>query len=167
MLQAESSITVTSSGQDLYEFITNPANLASLLLGSQADVQEVTPLPGGGYTYRWVFTWAGFPIWAQAGTTELVPYERVVIESVGGIDTTATWTFKPVNGGTRITLAIRAREDSLLMRRISSKIVGQQLRATVDSSLANMKVIAAALAPAPMAHTQPDQGHPEVSTAAA
>lgn len=136
------TIFVNVPPETVFNFIGDPGNLPRLLKGNLAEVYDVKPLPTGGYSYRWVYRWAGFPIKASAAMTEFAPHSRIVVESSGGMRTISTWVFEPDGGRTRATFSIEAPDLGILLRRLSGRFIANQLRFAVEVALTNIKHMA-------------------------
>lgn len=141
MTREEASITINAPASRLYDSLVDPANLARMLRGNLADVSNVQPLPGGGYSYQWTYRVAGFPIKASAAMIECIPYQRIVVESQGGLRTISTWVFQEEAGATLATFSIESPIDNPFLRRLSEIFVSNQLRFAVDTALANLKFL--------------------------
>ncbi len=127
----------------VFSFITDPANLPRLLRGNLASVSDIVPLPNGGYRYRWTYSFAGFPIRAEAEMTEVTPYSRIIVESSGGLRTISTWVFEPQpDGATSADFSIEAPDVNFLLRRLSGGFIRNQLRFAVEVALQNVKYMA-------------------------
>jgi Activator of Hsp90 ATPase homolog 1-like protein len=149
MYIAEGSLNLAVDANDLYEYLVDPTHVEALLSSDIAELEDIQPLPGGGYTYRCVYHWQKFPIWAQGATTMLIPGKRIVLESMGGIDMIASWLFEPDDGQTRVTVAFEVPSTGLLLKRLSPRVVTRQLRVSVDAALANVQAISRTLAAQP------------------
>lgn len=141
MLREEASTTIDAPADKLYNSLVDPGNLARMLRGNLADVSNVRPLPAGGYAYEWTYKIAGFPLKASAAMVECIPYERIVVESEGGMKTTSTWVFRQEGNSTLATFSIESPIDNPFLRRLSELFIRNQLRFAVDTALANLKFL--------------------------
>ena len=142
MIKEEWWTIVDVPPQVVFDMIIDPANLQRMLVGNLAEVSDVAPLPDGGYTYTWHYRWAGLPmpVIAEAAMTELKRYEKIVIESTGGMRTISTWRFEPVGEKqTKATFGIEAPDVNSLLRRLSGRFISNQLRFAVDTALSNIR----------------------------
>jgi len=150
MFVAEGSLVLAARADQLYDYMIDPAHLDLLMGSGLADFEEVQRMPGGGLAYRCVHRWEKFPIWAQGATTVLVRGQRIVVESLGGIDMISSWTFEPEAERTRVTFTIEVPDTGLLTQKVSPVTVDRQIRASIDASLAAVSRIAIQLAPLPL-----------------
>ena len=142
MIKEEWSTVVDVSPKVIFDLIIDPANLPRMLRGNLAEVSDVVPRPEGGYTYRWHYKWAGLPIpvSAEAAMTELKRYERIVVESTGGMRTISMWNFEAIGETqTKATFSIEAPDINVLLRRLSGRFIQNQLRFAVDTALNNIR----------------------------
>ncbi len=150
MFVSEGSLVVAASPRQLYDFLLDPARLDIVMGGGLADTEDVQVLPGGGFTFRCAHRWEKFPIWAQGATTVLVPGQRIVVESMGGIDMISSWLFEAEGGGSRVTFTIEVPDTGLLIPRISPQKIEHQIRESIDSSLASIDKFAPQVASRPL-----------------
>lgn len=150
MFVAEGSLIVAANARQLYDCMVDPARLDIVMGGGLAEVEGVQALPGGGYTFRCAHRWEKFPIWAQGATTVLVPGQRIVLESMGGIDMISAWLFETEGSSTRVTFTIEIPETGLLIPRIAPQKISRQIRESIDSSLASVQKIASQVASQPL-----------------
>lgn len=150
MFVAEGSLVVAAKADQLYDFMVDPAHLDMLMGCGLADFEDVQATPGGGIAYRCSHRWEKFPIWAQGATTVLTRGQRIVVESLGGIDMISSWSFEPENDRTRVTFTIEVPDTGLLTQKVSPVTVDRQIRTSIDSSLASIARIALQLAPYPL-----------------
>ena len=142
MIRDQGTAIINVPPEVIFSLIIDPAYLPRLLRGNLADAYDVKPLPGGGYSYRWVYRLAGLPIQAQGTMTELVRPIKIVVESSGGLKTVSTWHFEPHERGASATFSIEAPDVNFLLRRLSGRFIQNQLRFAVDTALSNVKHIA-------------------------
>ena len=150
MFVAEGSLVLAARADQLYEYMIDPAHLDVLMGSGMADFEDVQRMPGGGLAYRCAHRWEKFPIWAQGATTVLVRGQRIVVESLGGIDMISSWTFEPEAERTRVTFTIEVPDTGLLTQKVSPVTVDRQIRASIDGSLAAVSKVAVQLAPLPL-----------------
>lgn len=141
MAYEEGSTVISAPVERVYGSLVDPANLQRMLRGNLADVSDVVPLETGGYSYKWQYRIAGFPIKASARMTECVPYERIVVLSEGGLKTISTWVFRQEGDHTHATFSISSPIDNLFLRRLSEPFIANQLRFAVQTALNNLKYI--------------------------
>jgi hypothetical protein len=143
MFSAQGSLSAAAKTKEVYDFVLDPTHVHELMGSGSVDIEDIQALPGQGYSYRCVYNWDKFPIWAQAATTILIPGQKIVIESVGGIDLISTWRFTPEGDGTQIDLTIEVPQSGLLMPHLSAKTINYHIREIVDCWLLNIQDTAA------------------------
>lgn len=150
MFVAEGSLVISATAEQLYDFIIDPAHLDIMMGSGMADFEDVQSMPGGGLAYRCSHRWEKFPIWAQGATTILDRGRRVVVESLGGIDMISSWVLEPEGDKTRVTFTIEVPDTGLLTPSIKPETAEQQIKASVDASLASVAKAVSQLAPRPL-----------------
>lgn len=97
------ALTVKAPVEEVYAFLTDPANTLGAYAGT--TVTDVTPSPGVvGTTFRWTARILGIPATVRVEYSAAAPNESVTLKSSSGF--AQTWTVKPVDGGTKLTLAL-------------------------------------------------------------
>lgn len=97
------AVTVKAPVERVYAFLTDPRNTLGSYPGT--SVADVTLAPDVvGTTFRWVARIVGIPASVDLEYIAAVPSESVTIKSSSGF--LQTWTVKPVEGGTRLTLSL-------------------------------------------------------------
>lgn len=97
------ALTVKAPVEEVYAFLTDPANTLGAYAGT--SVTDVTPSPGVvGTTFRWTARILGIPATVRVEYSAAAPNESVTLKSSSGF--AQTWTVKPVDGGTKLTLAL-------------------------------------------------------------
>lgn len=141
VVREQGQVILHAPPEFVFDAIGNPANLQRMLRGNLAEAHDVEPLPGGGYKYRWVYRWAGFPIQADAAMITYERPEKIVVKSTAGMETYSTWILHPLEGDTEANFTIEAPLQNWLLRRVSERFIRNQLRYAVDIALSNIKSI--------------------------
>ena len=85
MATIKSSITINAPVEKVFEY-TKPGNLPEIW-PSLVEVKNIKELPGGGYSWDWVYKMAGMKFNGSSEHVEFVENERTVSQSTG-IDST-------------------------------------------------------------------------------
>lgn len=102
-LTATRAVTVKAPVEKAYAFLTDPANTLGSYGGT--SVTDVSLNPGVvGTTFRWSARIVGIPASVDMEYIAAVPGESVTLKSSSGF--VQTWTVKPVEDGTRLTLSL-------------------------------------------------------------
>ena len=106
---------------------------------SMVEVKDVEKLPDGGWRYRWVYKMAGIHFKGESETVEIVPNERRVDKTKGGIESTFIWTFKPEDGHTRVELEVDYTVPVPVLGKLAEPFVAKMNEREAETVLANLK----------------------------
>ena len=138
MATIKSSITINAPVEKVFEYGSKPENMPEVW-PSMIEVKNIKELPNGGYSYDFVYKMAGIRLTGSSEDTEVVPNERVVSISTGGIESTITWTFEPEGGGTKLTTLAEYKIPVPLLGKIAEAFIVKMNENEVDTIMANLK----------------------------
>jgi uncharacterized protein YndB with AHSA1/START domain len=138
MATVKKSITINAPVEKIFEYANKPENLPEIW-PSMIEVKNIKELPNGGYSYDFVYKMAGMRLTGSSEDTEVVPNERVVSISTGGIESTITWTYEPEGGGTKITTLAEYKIPVPLLGKIAEAIIVKMNENEGDTVMANLK----------------------------
>ena len=101
MATAKNSIKINAPAEKVFEYLT-PENLPGIW-PSLVEVKNIIELPNGGYSWDFVYKMAGMRFTGSSENTEVVPNERTVSQTTGGIESKISWLFQPEDDGTNVT----------------------------------------------------------------
>jgi hypothetical protein len=70
---------------------------------------------------------------------EFVPNQRVVSKTKGGVESTATWTYEPEDGGTRVTTVTEYTVPVPVLGKVAEAFVVKANDREAEILLANLK----------------------------
>ena len=82
---------------------------------------------------------AGMQFEGKCETIEQVPYERLVVKTNKGLDSTLTWRFQPSAQQTQVSLKFEYQVPTSLLKKTREEIVFQENEHEVDAMLQNLK----------------------------
>jgi uncharacterized membrane protein len=138
MVSVQKTITVNAPVEQVYDYVTNPANMPEVW-PSLVEIKDVAPLPDGGHQYRWVYKMAGMRFEGNGRNTDLTPPQRVVAINEGGIESKLDWTFAAAEGGTTVNLDVEYTVPLPLLGRLAEAIIVRQNEREMELLLANLK----------------------------
>ena len=138
MAKHETSVQINAPVERVFAFMNDPANLPEIW-PSYVEVKDVTRLPNGGTSFRYVYKMAGIRLEGTSEDIECVPNERTVNKSKGGIEATQVYTFKPEAGGTKFTWAVEYTVPVPLLGRLAEAIVLKMNEREMNLVMANLK----------------------------
>lgn len=138
MAKITRSITINAPVDKVYAFMSVPTNLPEIW-PSMIEVKDVQPSPAGGYNFSWVYKMAGVRFEGASETTESITNQRTVTKSTKGIQSTFVWTYKPEDGGTKLTLEVEYVVPVPLLGKLAEAFIVKQNEHEADILLANLK----------------------------
>jgi uncharacterized protein YndB with AHSA1/START domain len=106
MATAKNSIKINAPVEKVFEYL-KPEILPEIWL-SLVEVENIKELPNGGHSWDWKYKLAGMNFSGTSENTEVVPNERTVSKTTGGIESTIMWLFQSENGGTKVTVELNS-----------------------------------------------------------
>jgi hypothetical protein len=103
------------------------------------EAKDVQRLPNGGNKFRWVYKMAGMSFEGESEDTEVVPNERVVSKTEGGIESEITWAFQPENGGSNVTFEGEYTVPIPLLGKLAEAFIVKLNENEAEAILANLK----------------------------
>jgi ligand-binding SRPBCC domain-containing protein len=138
MAEYQTSIKIDAPVEKVFGFLSDPQNLPEIW-PSIIEVKDVTQLPNGGTSFRYVYKMAGIRLEGSSEDIEFVPNERTVNKSKGGIEATQIWTFQPEDGGTKFVFDIKYNVPIPLLGKLAEAIVLKMNEGEANLVLANLK----------------------------
>jgi uncharacterized membrane protein len=136
MATIKSSITINAPVEKVFEY-TKPENLPEIW-PSLVEVKNVKELPNGGYSWDWVYKMAGMNFNGSSEHVEVVDNERTVAKSTG-IDSTITWAYEPIEGGTKMTTLTEYKIPVPLLGKVAEAFIVKMNENESNTILANLK----------------------------
>ncbi len=132
-------IRVDTPVESVFNFLVDPNNLPEIW----PNIIEVKNLKKSkdneSFNFNWAYKMSGLPFEGKCETIEYVPYERLVLKSNKGLDSTITWRFQPSGRETHVTLRFEYQIPSSLLKRTKEDVVIQENEHEVDALLQNLK----------------------------
>ena len=138
MAKLEKSVTIKAPVQKVFDFMADPKNLPEIW-PSMVEVKDVQPSSTGGYDFSWTYKMAGMRFKGASETTEYIANQRNVTESKKGIQSKFTWTYKPEEGGTKLTVQVEYTVPVPLLGKLAEAFIIKQNQHELVAMLANLK----------------------------
>jgi len=138
MATIKKSIKINAPVEKVFEYAENPEILPEIW-PSIVEVKNIKELPHGGYSFDWVYKMAGMRLTGSSENIEVVPNERTVTRSTGGIESTITWEYQPVDDGTKFTATTEYKVPIPLLGKLAESIIVKMNENEADVLLANLK----------------------------
>jgi len=137
MAISKSSIKINAPVEKVFEFLT--PDVLPEIWPSLVSVENVKELPNGGHSWDWKYKMAGMNFSGKSENTEVVPNERAVTKSTGGIDSVITWTFQSAGGETNVTVNAEYTVPVPLLGKLAESIIVRQNQKESEMILDNLK----------------------------
>lgn len=132
-------IRVDAPVDRVFDFLVDPHRLPEIW-PNIFEVKNVKKSKNNeGFNFSWIYKMSGMPFEGKCETIEYIPYDRLVIKSNKGLDSTITWRFQPTGRSTQATLKIEYQVPSPLLKQTKEEIVMQENEHEVEAMLQNLK----------------------------
>ena len=132
-------IRVDTPVERVFDFLADPNHLPEVW-PNVIEVKNVKKSKDNdGFNFNWAYKMSGLPFEGKCETIEYAPYERLVIKSNKGLDSTITWRFQPMGREVHVTLKFEYQIPASLLKRMQDDFVIQETEHEVDALLQNLK----------------------------
>jgi uncharacterized protein YndB with AHSA1/START domain len=138
MVKIEKTVEIKAPVEKVFKYLVEPTDLPEIW-PSMVEVKQVEKLPNGGTKFHWVYKMAGMRFEGDNETTEFVANKHVVTENKTGIPSTFDWTYKPENGGTKLTVHTEYTVPVPLLGKLAEPIILRINEHEMDTLLSNLK----------------------------
>ena len=138
MAKLQKSIIIHAPIEKVFNFMNDPLNLPDIW-PSMIDVRDVTPAPGGGYNFGWVYKMAGIRFEGASDTTEYVVNQRTVTQSTKGIESKFIWMYETINKDSKITVDIEYNVPMPVLGKLAETVIMKQNEHEAEILLDNLK----------------------------
>ena len=140
MATFKKSIKINAPVEKVFEYSENPEFLPEYW-PSMVEVKNIKELPNGGYSFNFVYKMAGMRFNGSSEDIEVVPNERTVTLSTGGIESTMTSEYQPVDDGTKLTVTNEYKVPIPLLGKLAESIIVKMNENEAEVFLANLKAM--------------------------
>lgn len=132
-------IRVDAPVDRVFDFLVDPHHLPEIW-PNIVEVKNVKKSKSHeGFNFSWDYKMAGEQFEGKCETIEYIPYERLVIKSNKGLDSTITWRFQPTGRETLVSLKFEYQIPASLLKRMKEEIIVQENNHEVEAMLQNIK----------------------------
>lgn len=140
MATVKKSTQINSSVETVYNYICDHNNEPNWMPG----MIEVSLISGSGDSvgdrYKWKYKMAGMIFDGETTITEIIPNKKIVTDSKGGIKSTFTFIFEPIEEGTLLELNIDYTIPVPVLGKIAEKIILGKNEREADLAMENIKI---------------------------
>ena len=123
----------------VFDFLVDPHHLPEIW-PNIVQVENVKKAKNNdGFNFTWDYKMAGMQFEGKCETIDQVPYERLVVKTNKGLDSTLTWRFQPSAQQTHVSLKFEYQVPASLLKKTREEIVFQENEHEVDAMLQNLK----------------------------
>lgn len=137
MAKVERSISINAPVEKVFSYIDDPMSQLEWFPGMM-EVKDVTG-KGAEAHHRFNYKMIGIRLEGESTCTEYVPSERIVTESKGGVVSTWTWTFKPENGKTKLSVVVEYTIPIPVLGKVAEVVALRWTEREADVATANIK----------------------------
>ena len=137
MATIKKSININAPVEKVFEFST--PEILPEVWPSLVEVKNIKELPNGGHSFDWVYKMAGMRLNGSSEDIEVVLNERSVSRTSGGIESTVTWEYQPVDDGTKLTVTTEYKVPIPLLGKLAESIIVKMNENEHEVILANLK----------------------------
>ena len=138
MARVVRSISIDAPVEKVFGYFDDPTNLPEVW-PSLLEVRNVKRLPNGGNSFRFVYKMAAIRFEGTSEDVDYIPNELSITESKGGIASTITLTYRPEDGGTKLTMENEYTVPIPVLGRLAEAVILRQNEREVELLLANVK----------------------------
>jgi uncharacterized membrane protein len=132
-------IRVETPVERVFDFLLDPNHLPEIW-PNVIEVKNVKKSKDNeSFNFNWTYKMSGLPFEGKCETIEYTPYERLVVKSNKGLDSTITWRFQPTGRETHITFRFEYQIPSSLLKRMKEDFIVQENEHEVEALLQNLK----------------------------
>lgn len=140
MKRIQRTILINAPAQSIFDYLTEPTNLPSIM-PSMVAVSNVVLQPNGGRDYDWVYKMAGVHLKGHSKIEEHKPGKLVRLRTEGGVTSTWTWRFEGNGVGTRLTVDMSYTIPVPVLGKLAEAVVAKMNERETDVMLEHLKTI--------------------------
>jgi carbon monoxide dehydrogenase subunit G len=139
MYKIESSVYINRPPQDVFDYVTNPANNAQWMSSTESAAWTSDGLPGIGSTYIGVFNFLGRKLEGEVEVTGWNPPNSWSFKTAGPISAKTTAKFEAQGSGTLVTHTSLVEIGGFFQ--LAEGLVGKQLEKVYETNNAALKLM--------------------------
>jgi len=137
MAKIRKSIIINAPIDKVFDYVSDSRNLPEIWPSLQ-EIRNFKRLRDGKITDSWTYKMAGIRLKGTT-TTQYVENVEVISRTKGGVKSIQIWTFKPVDGGTKVTVDVEYTIPIPILGKLAEKIVVMMNEHEGDVVMANLK----------------------------
>jgi uncharacterized protein YndB with AHSA1/START domain len=138
MAKLEKSIRINAPVERVFNYINGPSNLPEIW-PSMVEAKDIQKLPNGGNRFRWTYKMAGMRFEGISEDTDVVPNQKVVSKTEGGLESTVTWEIQTEGESTNVSFQAEYIVPIPLLGKLAEAFIVRQNEHEAEVLLANLK----------------------------
>ncbi|MFC1952582.1 SRPBCC family protein [Chloroflexota bacterium] len=138
MAKIDREIIVNSPIERVFNYISDFTNWPEFW-SSLMEIEGIQSLPNGGSRADYQYKMAGMRFQGAGEHTELAPNHWIVVDTVGGIQSTITWTFRSIDDKTQITFSVEYKVPIPLLGKLAELVVLKMNEQEADLIMVNLQ----------------------------
>ena len=130
-------ITIHANVEKVFNYLRNPNNQPEWMPG-MVQVKDITGSEVGD-RFKWTYKMAGIMLDGESTFTELVPHERIVTDSKGGVKSIFDFKMKPEGEGTALEVIIDYTVPVPVLGKLAEKVILKRNEREADMAMENIK----------------------------
>jgi uncharacterized membrane protein len=137
MAKITKSITINAPIEKVFGYVSDSRNLPEIWPSLQS-IKNFKRLPDDKTTDSWIYKMGGIRLNGTT-TTHYVENVEIISKTEGGVKSIQIWTFKPVTGGTNVTVDVEYTIPIPVLGKLAEKIIVMLNEHEGDVVMANLK----------------------------
>ena len=139
MTKLVKSIMVNAPAAKIFDYMNNPNNLPEFW-PSIVDVKDIERLPNGGTRFKLTYKMGGIKLDLVSEDIEVVPNQRVVTRTSGGIESQVTFTYEENGTATKVTAEDEYKVPIPVIGKLAEAVIIKMNEQEAVTVLANLKL---------------------------
>lgn len=142
MAHIKKDILINVPLQQVFDSLYDFESIPQWMVGMEKVHNISSGERGAGSSFEWTYNMVGVKFDGSSRIVSLEPLREAVVESIGGIDSTWTWTYATEGEGTRLTCDMEYHVPGAGLGKIADKLVVERTNTkNMEKSLAKLKAL--------------------------
>ena len=137
MAKIERSFIINVPDEKVFSYMSDATKLSEWLPGL-SDVRDIRG-EGLGQRSSWTYKMMGMPFKGESECTEYIPNERIVLKTMGSINSIWDWTLESQSKKTLINLVLEYTIPVPLVSRVGNRLILRRNEREADMAVDNIK----------------------------
>jgi uncharacterized protein YndB with AHSA1/START domain len=138
MVEINREVMIDAPLERIFDYVSKPGNLPEIW-PNLVLINNEKLLPNGGYSFQWEYQMFGVHLKGTGEYTDIVPNQWFTVTIRGNLESVITWTFRPIEHQTRVTLTIEYQLPLPMLNRLGRMIIKNINEREADLILSNLR----------------------------